>query len=222
LNKKKPVLKKSAVYKALREAVVIENVDIHDLIDLEKVTWKDFNPKDCRVNFPVTFRNCNINSLWVANLTFTERFTLENCIIENCNFLACYLLSGITIDNCTFKEDMFLFAAGGHNSLLAPIIIINSVFYGLVDFGDAWFKGPVKITGCDFIAGTNLLGNIGKVISVNSELTPEIFNNNGNLALNGDLMDWKGVPIEVDDNTTQVRCYTVNQRNKKCKKFLFF
>lgn len=167
----------------------VDSLDLDTLDPAEPVGGEDWH------DLPVTFRNCYIKGIWVATRTYTKRFTFENCYIEKANFFCCYLVGGITIDRCTFKDDMFLLMGGGHNAPEEPVVIKDTVFCGFVDMQDALFMGPVTISGCNFVAGTNLLGNLGQSDSVHFEVPPKITDNKGKLDLDGSLFTWKGTPV---------------------------
>jgi len=76
-----------------------------------------------------------------------------------------------------------LMAYGGHNNFDKLIEIKNSVFKGFVNMSDAWFNGPLEIVGCNFIEGTNLLGNKGTPIQVTFDQDPILYNNSGKMDL---------------------------------------
>ncbi len=192
----------SDVYDNLRKEIPIENICVTDPIAISKLG--DTEPVDGKlpyIDLAITFRNCYIKSLSAGDCTYNKRFTLEGCVVESTEFFACYLMSGITIEGCTFINDLMMMAAGGHNAEDKPIIIKNTIFYGLVDFCDALFYGPVEVSGCNFVEGTNLLGNKGKPQSIhfdqnghNPDLELLVLKDNqGKLDLNGDSFDWKGV-----------------------------
>jgi hypothetical protein len=192
----RPIMKIVDVYSALREEKPIENVTVTEIIDLEKLLAEKSIDHNLPFEFPVIFKNCYIKSLCVPLRTCTKRFSFENCVMVSVFFMGCYLIEGISIKNCTFYDDIYLFCAGGHNKPDWPVIIEDTTFYGLVDFQDAWFQGPVRITRCNFVAGTNLLGNLGHSDSVHFDYQPELESNTGKLDMNGSFMDWKFKPIE--------------------------
>jgi hypothetical protein len=85
-------------------------------------------------------------------------------------------------------------SCGGHNTIDKQVTISDSLFNGYVDMFDAWFTGPVNVTGCNFRKGTNLLGNKEKAWEVRFDTEPYIKNNIGKLDLNGDLIQWDKKP----------------------------
>jgi hypothetical protein len=185
----KTILPISSVYKAIEKDTAIENVSIIEKIELRSST-KDGD----YIDRAVTFYNCQIKALDASYCTFNKKLTLVDCIIEAALLSTSFFLSGLTIERCTFKNDIFLFSAGGHNAKDKPIIIHDTIFEGYVDMNDAWFMGPLIISKCNFKKGSNLLGNKGQPFVVTFDIKPELIDNQGNLSLDGDLFDWREVP----------------------------
>jgi hypothetical protein len=57
------------------------------------------------------------------------------------------------------------------------------------------FFGPFKLSNCNFIKGTNLLGNQGQPYCVHFAIPPRLEGNKGVLDLDGELAYWRNYPI---------------------------
>lgn len=196
----KAVLPIKNVYKAIEKEITIENVSIFDKIEL-RMSSKD----ECLIDSPVTFINCQIKALDASYCTFNKKLTLVDCVIEYASLSASFFLSGLTIDRCIFNNDIFLFSMGGHNAEDKPIIIHDTIFKGYVDMNDAWFMGPLIISKCKFMKGSNLLGNKGQPFEVSFDIKPELIDNQGKLNLDGDLFDWRQVPYTQANDKSKSR-----------------
>jgi hypothetical protein len=125
---------------------------------------------------PLRFHECEINSVpWVC-IFFNKPVEFQNCRIHNMNLHAAYFHQGLIMENCEITGH-FQFDSGGHNEPEFPIIFRNCVFYEFADFFDAWFTGPVVVTGCRFRKGTNLGSDL------NAFQEPPIFQDNEGIAL---------------------------------------
>jgi hypothetical protein len=179
MNLNEKFLNAAEVYNLMRQNLPIQNVSVNETVDL----IGHFSDRDL---FPygISFINSNINDLKLTLLMFNKHVLLKNCIFNNADFYASYFLGGLTIDNCTFENGIHLMTSGGHNKPLQKVIIKNTMFKGFVDMSDAWFEGPIEISGCIFIKGSNLLGNIDTPIQVKFDYKPTILNNSGKLDIN--------------------------------------
>jgi hypothetical protein len=166
---KKLFLTPSEIYENIRQKLPIINVSVEERIDLSLIEEKhqfEFGNSngsyETMVEYPVTFKNCRISSLVAQDVAFLNTIILEKCILQKAGFSSCYATGGMIMTECEVKSDMNLFKYGGHNAFDKPIKIINCIFHGFVNTEDAWFMGPVTISNCRFLKGTNLLANKGK------------------------------------------------------------
>lgn len=193
-NQLKQKFTASDIYKKINEALPIENAVVEDKIDLgtlaieHPVTIGHFKGIEKAVLNPITFRDCNLNKLAFEEITFLETIILERCIIQSAYFVG-YIKAGVIMTNCEFTSDMIfpLFRWSGHNAIDKPILFTNCTFHGFVDTEDAWFQGPVMISKCRFIKGTNLLSNKGQPNATHFDVIPVITDNEGTLDLNPQL-----------------------------------
>ena len=75
--------------------------------------------------------------------------------------------------------------SGGHNMDGTEFRLEHCEFGAFADFYDEWFMGPVRIKGCAFRGGTNLLGMKGQPYQVTFDVEPIIESNTGRLDLDG-------------------------------------
>jgi hypothetical protein len=132
----------------------------------------------------VVFENCIVECFSGTLTIFNKPVRLTHSHFNNCQFLATYFLSGLTIDNCTF-DNYLDFQSGGHNKAGKPIILTNNNFTGFVNFFDCWYEGEVTISNNKFLKGTNLLGKPND-IPVSFDIEPIIRNNVGQLELDNE------------------------------------
>lgn len=225
MNNDKLIMNLPEIYSALRKGKIIQNVNVTEIIDLENVFPEKSRLKEWTYDLPVTFRNCDIKGIYVPPREYAKNFCIENCMIESADLDGCYLIEGITISTCTFKSDMRLLSAGGHNKPGVPVIIKDTTFLGRVDFVDAWFMRPVKITGCNFMAGTNLLGNVGCSYSVTFDVNPDIHDNKGKMNLDGHTAEWNVISSPNPLPVIQIKQSAANgyiKIKKTRKRFLWF
>jgi hypothetical protein len=181
----------SDIYEKINEALPIENAVVEDKIDLGILaierpdTIGQYKGTEKAVLNPITFRDCSLKRLAFEEITFLETIILERCIIQSAYFVG-YIKAGMIMTDCEFTSDMSLplFGWSGHNAIDKPILITKCTFHGFVDTKDAWFQGPVMISKCRFIRGTNLLSNVGRSNATHFDVTPVIIENEGTLDLN--------------------------------------
>jgi hypothetical protein len=180
----------SEIYINIRQKIPIINVSVDERINLSLIEEKhqlEFgNSKgtyETIVEYPIIFKNCHLSSLVAQDVAFINTIILEKCILQEAGFSSCYATGGIIMTDCEVKSYMYLFAYGGHNAFDKPIKIINCTFDGFVNTEDAWFMGPVTISNCRFLKGTNLLANKGKPNETHFDVIPEIKENKGQLDL---------------------------------------
>jgi hypothetical protein len=174
----------SEIYKKINEALPIENAVVDDNINLDMLAIELPGMEKAVVN-PITFRDCSLKKIAFEEITFLETFILERCTIQSAYFVG-YVKAGMIMTDCEFTSDMVLplFSWSGHNAIDKPIWFTNCTFHGFVNTEDAWFQGPVTITNCRFIKGTNLLSNKGQPNATHFDVTPVITDNEGTLDLN--------------------------------------
>jgi hypothetical protein len=183
-NQLKQTFTASDIYRKLSEALPIENAIVEDNLNLDTLAIELPGMEKAVVN-QITFRDCNLKRLVFEEITFLETIILERCIIQSAYFVG-YIKAGMIMTECEFTSDLVLplFGWSGHNAIDKPISITNCTFHGFVDTEDAWFQGPVTITKCRFIRGTNLLSNKGKANATHFDVPPVITDNEGSLDLN--------------------------------------
>jgi hypothetical protein len=49
---------------------------------------------------------------------------------------------------------------------------------------DAWFEGPIEISRCNFVKGSNLLGNKETPVRAKFDYVPLMINNSGKVDIN--------------------------------------
>ncbi len=179
MDKNKPQVSLKQVYDSISHNAEISGVSVNDKIQLKNVSIDEY------ILNKVIFKNCIINALEGDYLFYDDFVILERCSINIANFAASFFSSGCEIRECIFYNDLNLLSMGGHNKPDMPIIISDCVFHGFVNFIDAWFGGPVEITKCHFLKGTNLLGNKGQPFVVMFSVPPIISENIGSLDKNG-------------------------------------
>jgi hypothetical protein len=167
----------------LNKQLPIENALIRDKLILLDVG--DFSSKGLNISVPITFRNCRISNLDAIDCGFTAHFTMSDCIIELASFEPSYFLGGATFSSCEFLTDVGLLSTGdtGENE---PFSLINCVFRGFANFFDAHFGGPVLISGCTFMKGSNLFGNKGQPYRASFDVAPSLQNNIGKMDVDED------------------------------------
>lgn len=166
------------LYNRLKDEKEILNSKIKDEINFFEI-MEEYE----LVKKEITFINCEIGSIISPSTIFFKPFTLKNCILHHASFSSNSFREGLIIDNCEILSNV-TFEAGGHNKIDKPIKLLNSKFHGVIDFFDCWFQGPVEIINCEFIKGTNLLGNKGEPFEVGFDFKPTINSNEGRLDLN--------------------------------------
>lgn len=63
--------------------------------------------------------------------------------------------------------------------------LVGCTFHGFVNVCETWFPGPVTVHGCHFLAGTNLLGNVGRPYATFLEGGLDLSDTSGKLDLTG-------------------------------------
>jgi len=167
------------IYNLIKQNLPVQDVVVSETIDILGY----FGDREL-FPYKIAFKNCNITDLKSNFLMFKEKVLINNCIFKQSDFYASYFLGGLTIDSCTFENNISLMTSGGHNKSPTKVIIRNTLFKGFVDMSDAWFEGPVEISGCNFIKGSNLLGNNDTPVQVKFDYKPSLLNNSGKLDIN--------------------------------------
>ena len=157
--------------------------------DIKSGKYKD--TYEMVIDTPITFKNCYLKNFIAGECAYVRIMVLEGCVFEQAAFDTCYANSGMTLDRCQFRNDIFLFAWSGNNQQGKPIIISDCIFDGFVDMYDAWFEGPITVSRNRFIKGTNLLGNRGQPYQVRFDVAPIIEENERKLDLDGEITSWK-------------------------------
>ena len=144
-----------------------------------------FEPDEV-VNRPISIKDCEISTLETFCVLFDEKVLLRNCTICKTQIHGGAFYQGLVFENCKFTEK-FEMLYTGHNRSPASIRFSECRFEVFADFMDCWFEGPVVFSDCEFLHGSNLLGNVGKPYAVNFDvyLQPTIKNVRGDLRLNG-------------------------------------
>jgi len=127
-----------------------------------------------------------VDALDATGLTFQQPLVFERCRLGHALFHGTFFRAGVQFTGCVF-EGPVTFSCGGHNEHPAVFVLKDCTFSHFVDFFDSWFMGPVDIRGCHFLAGTNLLGNIGQPFMTSFDLPPVIEDTSGTIAMNDDV-----------------------------------
>jgi hypothetical protein len=192
----KPLLTANQVYHKIKKGQPIEDFIIEERINFSSIAIKHqyltfssiFRNKigiwrETAIKNPVIFRNCRISVLFALDVAFLKLIVFEKCIIRVFDLTSCYAKGGMIMNDCEFIDDIGLFRWGGHNPRNKPIKITNCVFHGFVDTEDAFFNGPVEISNCRFLKGSNFLANKGQPNGTFFALNPIIKKNEGVLDL---------------------------------------
>jgi hypothetical protein len=177
MNNNKSLVSAHQVYDMISSNLEISNSSILEKIKLRKISFEDY------IHNNIIFKNCIINELNADDLFYYEPVIFERCIIDKSSFYSSYFLAGCEFRECTFNNEVHFMDTGGENKADNHIIITECIFNGFVNFSDAWFHGPVEISKCRFVQGTNLLGNIHQPYRVKFDITPNLFENIGTLNL---------------------------------------
>jgi len=157
------------------------------IIDMEIVgvlNLRDLAVSD-NILSPVIFRRCQLEAIEAKFCQFNLPIFLEEVEVRlDSSFYACYFVAGLRITNCHFYGSLD-FQSGGHNKNGHEFRLERSQFDGFVNFFDCWFEGPVVINQCNYLFGTNLLGNKDQPFEVTFDQEPLIENTIGDLNLSG-------------------------------------
>ncbi|MFC4424897.1 hypothetical protein [Deinococcus navajonensis] len=141
------------------------------------------------VHVPITFRHCELNTVFGSLVLFEAPVTFEHCMVGEAIFHASYFLGGATFTGCTFTGPV-TFDSGGHNDPPTAFVLEECTFQAFVDFFDVWFPGPLIVRDCHFAEGTNLLLYTEEPFGTTAEFPSRIYGNTGTLNCQGS--HWSG------------------------------
>ncbi len=176
-------LSSTEVYSLLKQGAIVQDAAITDTLRLLALMAP--GPRFSDISQRIAFTNCRIAKLETIDCGFIAHFTMDRCIVENASFEPTYFLGGATFSTCEFMNDVGFMSMGdtGQNQ---PFLLSNCIFHGFVNMFDAFFRGPIEISSCTFLKGTNLLGNKGQPYHVNFGVPPIIKGNTGKLDIDDD------------------------------------
>ncbi len=161
--------------KLLADGKPLADVRLDERLELRRLADGD------SYNHPLTITRCTLTAFDGTCCMFTQPVVLNEVVVENeASFYGSYFFAGLHIKGSAFSCALS-FLAGGHNRDGAEFRLEDSRWAGFVEFFDCWFEGPVRIQGCTFEKGTDLLGNIGQPFEVQFDVRPMIENNIGQM-----------------------------------------
>jgi hypothetical protein len=155
----------------LADSSVTGSLTLRDLADTDTIA------------VPLMIMNCVLDHLDAGFIVFQAPVTLENVtVVGDCIFHGCFFPAGFSAVRCQFRKGIDL-RWGGHNKKGSMFCLEDCEFEEFADFEDDWFEGPVRIRGCTFRGGTNLLGLKGHALQVTFDVDPIFELNTGSLDL---------------------------------------
>lgn len=163
----------------IRQGQTIFGFDLVGPFDLSPLAIDD------KIHQTIRIENCVLNGIQASCMHFISHLSFHGCIVQTSwiQFFATYFLGGLSITDCSFETEVN-FECGGHNQNGSTFAIEGTRFTKFVSFSDSWYEGPVMIRNCQFLEGSNLLGNLDQPYIVRFDVPPVIEGNEGQLALN--------------------------------------
>lgn len=168
----------SEALESLRHGQTLRDVTVVGPLTLGELAEDDV------VRAPIRIEGCRIDHLAGESLRFAAGVVIANSSVGVLSFTFAYFPGGLDVADCAVGGGAD-FQCGGHNTGGRAFRLARCVFAEFVNFFDCWFEGPVVVRECRFEAGSNLLGNVGRPMQVQFDVTPVIESNVGSLDLDG-------------------------------------
>ena len=122
--------------------------NIIERIDEKTVGGRD---RECE---GLKLEHCLIHELDLTAVTFADKVTICNCIIDKLVLHCTWFTAGLEFTGNVVISDID-YQMGGHNN--EEILISNNIFHGFIDFFDCHFENKLSVENNIFMRGTDLL-----------------------------------------------------------------